>query len=97
MELLAESSPEEFSNPYLVTVCVFGAMLGELFLQEEGFGWLYGFPYYHSIIVHPPTGLAIPVFDWMIKRFSEDAIKVNLTEKFEYALEVVAQRSGEKG
>lgn len=96
-ELLTESDPDQFSNPYLVTVCVFGAILGRLFTQEPGFDWLYGYPYFHSIIVHSATGLGIPVFDWMIKRFSADAINEDLTQKFENALGIVAQRSADQG
>lgn len=62
-ELIKESDPKDFSNPYLVTVCEFGVLLGQLFNQLEGYGWLYSHPYYHSIIVHKDTGFGIPIFD----------------------------------
>ncbi len=71
IELIKESDPKDFSNPYLVTVCEFGVLLGQLFRQLDGYDWLYSRPYYHSIIVHKDTGFGITVFDWAVKKFSE--------------------------
>ena len=34
-ELIKESDPKDFSNPYLVTVCEFGVLIGQLFNQLE--------------------------------------------------------------
>jgi hypothetical protein len=62
-ELIKRSDPKDFSNDYLVSVCQFGALLGQLFEEKDGFGWLYSQPYYNSIIVHTPTGFGITVFD----------------------------------
>jgi hypothetical protein len=70
-KLIKESDPKDFSNPYLVTVCEFGVLLGQLFRQLDGYDWLYSHPYYHSIIVHKDTGIGITVFDWAVKKFSE--------------------------
>ena len=85
-ELIKESDPKDFSNPYLVTVCEFGVLLGQLFNQLEGYGWLYSHPYYHSIIVHKDAGFGIPIFDWAIKKFSEYGVDDGYVAKFHAAL-----------
>ncbi|MBN8790114.1 MAG: hypothetical protein J0I84_23775 [Terrimonas sp.] len=85
-ELIKESDPKDFSNSYVVTVCEFGAMLGYLFKQIDGFDWLYSHPYFHSIIVHKNTGFGITVFDWAIKKFSEYGVDDGFVEKFNAAL-----------
>lgn len=85
-ELLAESDPKDFSNPYLVTVCEFGILLGQLFRQMEGYDWLYSEPYYHSVIVHKDSGFAITVFDWAVKKFSEYGVYDGFVAKFHAAV-----------
>lgn len=85
-ELIKESDPGDFSNAYLVTVCEFGAMLGHMFKQIDGFDWLYSHPYFHSIIVHKNTGFGITVFDWAIKKFSEYGVDDGFAAKFNAAL-----------
>lgn len=85
-ELIKESDPKDFSNSYLVTVCEFGAMLGYLFKQIEGFDWLYSHPYFHSMIVHKETGFGITVFDWAIKKFSEYGVDDGYVAKFNAAI-----------
>jgi hypothetical protein len=86
-ELIKESDPTDFSNPYVVAVCEFGVMLGELFRQIDGFDWLYSDPYFHSIIVHKDTGFGITVFDWAVKKFSEYGVDDGFVAKFHAALE----------
>jgi len=88
-ELIKESDPNDMSNPYLVTVCEFGVLLGQLFRQIEGYDWLYSQPYFHSIIVHKDTGLAITVFDWAVKKFSEYGVDDGFTAKFHAAIDGV--------
>ena len=66
-------------------------MLGHLFRQVGGFGWLYSHPYFHSIIVHRNTGIGITVFDWAIKKFSENGVDGGFAAKFKIALEQVKQ------
>jgi len=90
-DLIKESDRTDFSNPYLVTVCEFGAMLGHLFKQVDGFDWLYSHPYFHSIIVHSNTGFGITVFDWAVKKFSEYGVDDGFAAKFKMALEQVNQ------
>lgn len=85
--LIKESDPADFSNPYVVTVCEFGVMLGHLFNQMDGFDWLYSHPYFHSIIVHKNTGYGITVFDWAIKKFSEYGVEDGYVAKFHAALD----------
>jgi hypothetical protein len=86
-ELIKESDPKDFSNSYLVTVCEFGAMLGYLFNQIEGFGWLYSHPYFNSIIVHKESGFGITIFDWAVKKFSEYGVDDGFVAKFYAAIE----------
>ena len=88
-ELIKESDPKDFSNPYLVTVCEFGVLIGQLFNQLEGYGWLYSHPYYHSIIVHKDTGFGITVFDWAVKKFSEYGVDDGFVAKFHAAVDGV--------
>lgn len=90
LELLEESDPTVYGNPMLVTIGLFGAVLGALLAERPGFGWVYAQPYFHSIVVHPATGLALPVFDWMVKKLSEDAIDLAILEKVEQALVYIA-------
>ena len=85
-ELIKASDPSDFSNLYLVIVCEFGIMLGQLFKQIDGFDWLYSNPYFHSIIVHKDTGFGITVFDWAIKKFSEYGVEDGYVAKFHAAL-----------
>ncbi|GAB2842873.1 hypothetical protein [Ferruginibacter profundus] len=87
--LIKESDPADFSNPYVVTVCEFGVMLGHLFNQIDGFDWLYSHPYFHSTIVHKNTGFGITVFDWAIKKFSEYGVDDGYVAKFHAALDGV--------
>jgi len=91
-ELIKESDPADFSNPYLVTVCEFGATLGHLFNELEDFGWLYSHPYFHSIIVHKNAGFGIPVFDWAVKKFSEYGVDDGFVAKFHAAIEGINER-----
>ena len=84
--LIKESDPTDFSNAYLVTVCEFGTMLGNLFKQIDGFDWLYSHPYFDSIIIHKQTGFAITVFDWAVKKFSEYGVDDGFVEKFHAAI-----------
>lgn len=88
-ELIKQSDPKDFSNPYLVTVCEFGVLLGQLFRQLDGYDWLYSHPYYHSIIVHKDSGFGITVFDWAVKKFSEYGVDDGFVAKFQAAIERV--------
>jgi hypothetical protein len=85
-EIISKSDPADFSNDYIVEVCEFGATLGHLFSQVEGYGWLYSHPYFHSIIVHKDTGYGITVFDWAVKKFSEYGVDDGFVAKFKMAL-----------
>lgn len=88
-EIIKESDPNDFSNLYLISVCEFGALLGQLFRESDGFDWLYSYPYYHSIIVHRDTGFGIPVFDWAVKKFSEYGVDDGFVAKFHAALDII--------
>jgi len=72
--LIANSDPTDFANDYLTETSYYAAMLSSLFLQQEGFGWLYEHPYFYSVIVHHASGTAIPVFDWALRRFSAERL-----------------------
>jgi hypothetical protein len=87
LEVIKNSDPSDYSNQYLVTVCEFGATLGQLFQEIGGFDWLYSYPYFHSIIVHRDTGFGITVFDWAVKKFSEYGVDDGFVAKFHAALD----------
>ena len=91
-ELIKKSDPKDFSNLYLVTVCEFGVLLGQLFRQQNGYDWLYSHPYYHSIIVHKDTGFGITVFDWAVKKFSEYGVDDGYLAKFHAAIDGVNEQ-----
>jgi len=93
-ELIKQSDPKDISNPYLVTVCEFGVLLGHLFNQREGFGWLYSYPYFHSIIVHKETGMGITVFDWAVKKFSEYGVNDEFVAKYDEAIRIITLNRG---
>lgn len=88
-DLIKRSDPTDFSNDYLVSIGQFGVMLGKLFEEKEGFRWLYSAPYFNSIIVHTPTGFALPVFDWAVKKFSEYGVDDGFRAKLNAAQEAV--------
>ncbi|HMS67047.1 MAG TPA: hypothetical protein PKD18_02865 [Saprospiraceae bacterium] len=46
-------------------------------------------PDYHSIIAHKDTGLAITVFDWAVKKFSEYGVDDGFVAKFYAAVDAV--------
>jgi len=89
IDIVRASDPSDFTNLYLVNVCEFGVMLGHLFNQNPEFGWLYSLPYFHSIIVHKPTGFGITVFDWAVKKFSSYGIDDGFVAKYHAAMEAV--------
>jgi hypothetical protein len=88
-EILKSSDPKDFSNSYLISVCEFGATLGQIFNNFDEFGWLYSYPYFHSIIVHRDTGFGITVFDWAVKKFSEYGVDDGFVAKFYAAIEEI--------
>lgn len=88
-KIIKNSDPNDFGNDYLISVCEFGAMLGKLFEEIEGYGWLYSDPYFHSIIVHKNTGFGITVFDWAVKKFSEYGFDDGFVAKFHAAVSAV--------
>jgi hypothetical protein len=96
-EILKSSDPKDFSNLYLISVCEFGATLGQLFNELEGFGWLYSYPYFHSIIVHTDTGFGITVFDWAVKKFSEYGVDDGFVAKFHAAIDRINEDKNKNG
>lgn len=94
--IIKNSDPSDYSNEYLVSVCEFGATLGHLFNEIDGFDWLYSYPYFHSIIVHRETGFGITVFDWAVKKFSEYGVDDGFVAKFHAALEGIERHRLQK-
>lgn len=82
MELIANSQPADFNNEYLTTVSQFAGAISTLFVKRQGFAWLYSHPYFHSVIVHEGTGITIPVFDWVLRAFSQDGVNEDIVGKF---------------
>jgi hypothetical protein len=87
-ELIETSDPEDFSNPYLVTCCEFGALLGNVMkaLQPRLF-WCPDWPYWESSLIDPVSGNCIPVFHWAVKKMSADGWDDGFAEKVGAALE----------
>ncbi len=94
-EIIKLSAPEDFSNLYFVSVCEFGSTLGHLFNELDGFGWLYSYPYFHSIIVHKETGFGITIFDWAVKKFSEYGVDDGFVSKFHAAVDGINEHKNE--
>jgi hypothetical protein len=92
IDIVRQSDPKDFSNLYLVNVCEFGAMLGFIFNENEEFGWLYSYPYFHSIVVHKKTGYGITVFDWAVKKFSAYGIDDGFAAKYFAAIEAIRKQ-----
>ncbi|MCG8700143.1 MAG: hypothetical protein MI922_18955 [Bacteroidales bacterium] len=88
-DLINKSAPKKFDNPYLVTVCELGLALGDLFVNTTKFRWLYSFPYFHSIVVNPQTGIGITVFDWALKRLSSYGMNDRLKGKYDITIEII--------
>lgn len=91
IELIKKSDPKDFSNQYLVTVCEFGSMLGEMFTRQPDFKWLYSYPYFNSIIVHQSTGTGVTVYDWAIKKFSSYGIDDGFAAKLQHAIKIIPE------
>jgi len=70
--LIWRSDPTDFANDYLMHVSYYAAMLAALLLQQGGYAWLCAHPYFYSVVVHPASGTATPVFDWALIRLSAD-------------------------
>lgn len=88
--LVKQSVPLNFSNPYLILCCEFGAGIGEVMRQEQpGLQWIYDWPYWDSVIFDLNTRSAFPVFHWAVKRMTELGGSEALAAKFEAALEHV--------
>ena len=96
-ELIKASDPKDFSNPYLISVCEFGSTLGGLFDKLDNFGWLYSYPYFHSIILHTETGWGLTVFDWAVKKFSSYGIDDGFAGKFNSAMDSITKEKNKNG
>lgn len=70
-KLVRDSDPRAFTNPYVVTGCEFGVILGTILISmNPRLAWLYDWPYWESGIYDANTGLRIHVFHWSFKRLS---------------------------
>jgi hypothetical protein len=94
--IIATSDATDYANQYLVTVCEFGATIGNIFTQSDGFGWLYAHPYFHSIVVHKETGFGITVFDWAVKKFSEYGVDDGFVAKIHAAREAIGNHQSKR-
>jgi hypothetical protein len=69
--LIQRSDATNFSNELLVTVCEFGAVLGDTLIQcVDSLEWIADWPYWESAVYDPASGYRINVFHWAIKKFS---------------------------
>ncbi len=92
-EMINDSDPEDFSNTYVVTCCEFGAVLGYVLRDHcPELEWLYGWPYWESALLHPPSGSVIPVFHWAIKKMSEYGVDDGFAEKIAACSQMLRDR-----
>jgi hypothetical protein len=83
-EVLDRSDPSQFDNEYLVAICEFGAVLGEVLLKESSdLDWLYDWPYWESALYHGRSGTRVNVFHWAVKKMSEYGVDDGLAEKIQ--------------
>ena len=69
--LIQRSDATEFSNELLVTVCEFGAVLGNTLIAcDDSLNWIADWPYWESAVYDATSGYRINVFHWAIKKFS---------------------------
>jgi hypothetical protein len=89
-DVLERSDPKDFSNELLVLACELGVALAEVMrCSTPQLQWLYSAPYWESSLLDVPSGYAVNVFDWGLKRFSEDGVEDGYAAKTEMLLELV--------
>jgi hypothetical protein len=73
--MLESSDPAERTNRYAMTCLGFAAALGEtLIASMPGSEWLPDAPPWESAVYDPQGGYRINVFDWAVKKLSEDGV-----------------------
>ena len=88
--MLYTADPTDFSNPYLITCCEFGAAIGDVLLSlAPRCGWLADWPYWESAIYDPMSGKRINVFHWSIKKFSEYGVDDGFAAKLKACAAVI--------
>jgi hypothetical protein len=81
-ELLERQDPAVYMNRVVVTCGELGAALGEVLLaMVPRCEWLAGSPYWESAVYDPRSGVRINVFDWAVRKLSEDAVDGSLATK----------------
>ena len=89
-ELINRSNPSDFSNDLLVTVCQFGAVLGQVMRQlETRLQWVAEWPYSESGLYDPKTGNIIPPFHWAIKKFSDYGVDDGYAAKITCMIHII--------
>jgi hypothetical protein len=94
--LIEESDAEDFANPLVVTICQFGAVLGQVMTQwEPRLQWLPEWPYWESSLYDPATGQVIPPFHWAIKKFSDYGVDDGYVPKIGCMTEILNKNPDE--
>lgn len=92
-QLLEQSEPHNFSNPYLVLCCEFGAGIGEVIRSlRPGTQWIHDWPYWDSWIFDLNSKAKCNVFHWVIKRFHEEGAKESLADKVGAAVRFMQEK-----
>lgn len=85
--ILAKSEPMNFSNPYLILCCEFGAGVGDVICQARPTAqWIYDWPYWDSAVFDLNRKIRFPVFHWVVKRMTELGSAESLADKVDAAL-----------
>jgi hypothetical protein len=73
--IIGRSNPGDFANECLVLCSEYGVAIGQSLIQENSeLQWIYHWPYWESVVLHPQSGCRIRVFDWAIRRFSDSRL-----------------------
>jgi hypothetical protein len=94
-QLIKISDPSDFSNDLVVTVCQFGAVLGEVLRQiKPRLLWLPEWPYWETSLYDPISGNVIPTFHWAMKKFSSYGVDDGFVEKLHCCVHILDNPDG---
>lgn len=94
-QLIKISDPSDFSNDLVVTVCQFGAVLGEVLRQiKPRLLWVPEWPYWETSLYDPISGNIIPTFHWAMKKFSSYGVDDGFVEKLHCCVHILDNPDG---
>lgn len=88
--VIERSDPSNFSNPYIVLCCEFGAALSHVFRAAlPRLVWRLLWPYWDSALLDPKRGMIVPVFHWAVKKMSEYGVDDGFVSKTKGCLQIL--------